>query len=108
MDGYTLQTTLLMMMFSDQRLRQPLEVASEWGLASTAIRRRLVFVRRGASAIWTTVAMLALRAASRTMGRVPRAGPVPWEHLVQRVKDGVNCGARGAVSPFYSVYLICK
>lgn len=48
--GRTSRTTLLMMMFFGQKLQQPLEVALEWELASIVIRRRLVFVRLGASA----------------------------------------------------------
>ena len=81
--------------------------ALEWELASFTRRRRLVFVRRGALAPWATVALLALLAVARTIRSVTLAGTVPLEHLVQRDKNRVNCGARGAVSPLY-YYLICK
>ena len=97
--GCILRTTLLTMMLSGQRLQQQAEAALEWGLASVAVRHRLAFVRRGASAPWATAALLVLRVAFRTFRPVTLTGPALWEHLVQRVKDGVNCGARGAVSP---------
>ena len=75
--------------------------ALEWELGSVANRRRLVFVRLGASAACTTAAMPASLAVTRPIRSVPLAGAALSEHLVQRGENGVNCGARGAVSPFF-------
>ena len=81
--GRISRTTLLMMMFSGQKLQQPLEVALEWELASVVIRRRPVFVRLGASAACTTGAVVPFRAVTRTIGLVTLIGTALWEQLVQ-------------------------
>ena len=44
--------------------------------------------------------MPASLAVPRTFRSVALAGAALSEHLVQRGENGVNCGARGAVSPF--------
>ena len=68
----------------------------EWGLASTAIRRRPAFGPPGFGAPWLPAVLAAFLAVPRTLGRVTRAGAAPWEHLVQRGKDGVNAKQRGS------------
>ena len=103
--GRISRTTLLMMMFFGQKLQQPLEVALEWGLASLVFRRRLAFVRLGASASWATVALLAFLAVARAMGCLALTGSALSEHLVLRVKNGVNAKQRGSKSLYC---LICK
>ena len=81
------------------------EAALEWELASIAALRRLVFVRLGALVTWTTVVLLAFRAVTRAMGCLPLTGAALSEHLVLRVKNGVNAKQRGS-KPLYC--LICK
>ena len=94
-----------MMMFFGQKLQQPLEVALEWGLASIVIRRRLVFVRLGASASWSPAALAVFLAGTRALGCLSLTGSALSEHLVLRVKNGVNAKQRGS-KPLYC--LICK
>ncbi len=66
--GRTSRTTLLMMMFFGQRLQRQAVAALEWELASIVFRRRLVFVRLGASATCTTAALAVFLAVTRTYG----------------------------------------
>ena len=81
------------------------EAALEWELASVASLRRLVFVRLGALVSCSTVVMLALLAATRLLGCLALTGAALSEHLVLRVKNGVNAKQRGS-KPLYC--LICK
>lgn len=82
-----------------------MEAVLEWELASVASLRRLVFLRLGASATWPSAALLAFLAVARTIGLVTLSGPALSEHLVLRVKNGVNAKQRGS-KPLYC--LICK
>ena len=56
-----------------------------WELASFGRRRRLVFVRLGASATWTTAATPALLAVPRTFRSVTLAGAALSEQLVHLI-----------------------
>ena len=97
--GSTSQTTSLMTMCCGRKLQMQAVAVLALGLAFPAIPPRLAFALRGCSAAWATAAVAVSRAVSRTLRSVTRFGTAPSEHLVVRVKNGVNCAARGAVSP---------
>ena len=82
-----------------------MEAVPEWELASFESLRRLVFVRLGALVSCSAVALTAFRAVARAIGLVTLAGTALSEHLVLRVKNGVNAKQRGS-KPLYC--LICK
>ena len=85
-----------MMMFYGRRQPTQAEAALEWELAPFAYLRRLVFVRLGALVPCTAVAMLAFLAVTRALGCLTLSGTALSEHLVVRVKNGVNAKQRGS------------
>ena len=89
----------------EKHLETRMEAALEWELASIAYRRRLVFVPLGFGVTCTAVALSAFRAVARTIGCLTLSGTALSEHLVLRVKNGVNAKQRGS-KPLYC--LICK
>ena len=78
------------MMFCGRRQPTQAEAVLVWELASTARLRRLVFVRLGALAPCTAAVMAAFLAVPRTLVRLALSGTALSEHLVVRVKNGVN------------------
>ena len=94
--GRTSRTTLSMMMFFGQRLQRQAVAALEWELASVGFRRRLVFVPLGVGVAWTSAVLAAFLAVTRSLVRLTLAGTALSEHLVVRVKNGVNAKQRGS------------